>query len=229
MSYETFTFKGINSSTMGVLMSDEWLDSIPGHIYDQIDIPGRDGAIYSETALKDITMDIPCVLRNSARKEALKAWLNGTGLLVINGREKLVHIYDQIDFSRIGFRSEKFSIPLIMEPYWHAAGSDTYETYTVTSGKITVMNEGNTWAAPRFKITPSSATVSLSWDDAYFTIIKENLSGDSIVIDCESKTESDPGAVTGIGYTYPTLPPGETVISVSGSAKIEICRKDRWI
>lgn len=229
-TYETFTFKGVNSDTMGVLMSTEWLDSIPARRFEKTEIEGRDGAYYRELGFSDVAMDIPCLLRDSSKKEALKTWLSGEGLLVFNGREKTARIYDQIDFDRVGFASEKFSIPFILEPYWYAQNSETYVSLgTISGSSVSVTNLGNVDAYPRLQITPTTDTTSVTINGRTLTIDKTKMTETALVMDCAAKTESEPAAVSGIGFLYPYLVPGSNRIVVQGTAKISIARKDRWI
>lgn len=229
-TYETFTFKGVNSDTMGVLMSTEWLDSIPARRFEKTEIEGRDGAYYRELGFSDVAMDIPCLLRDSSKKEALKTWLSGEGLLVFNGREKTARIYDQIDFDRVGFASEKFSIPFILEPYWYAQNSETYVSLgTISGSSVSVTNLGNVDAYPRLLITPTTDTTSITINGRTLTIDKTKMTETALVMDCAAKTESEPAAVSGIGFLYPYLVPGSNRIVVQGTAKISIARKDRWI
>lgn len=233
-NYETFTFKGVDSDTMGVLMSTEWLDSIPARRYEKTEIEGRDGAYYRELGFSDVAMDIPCLLRDSSKKQAIKTWLSGEGLLVFNGKEKTARVFDQINFERVGFASEKFSIPFILEPYWYAEDSDTYTSLgTITENSVVVTNLGNTNAYPRLRITPTTDTTVITINNGiamrFFIIDKTKMKDTSLVIDCEAKTESDPEAVSGLGFLYPFLAPTTNSLYVSGTALVEIARKDRWI
>lgn len=215
-----FIFKGKSAKDMGVIMTQEWEDARPPINYEEIEIDGRNGAIYTPLNFKDISKPIECILLNKSMIQEVSQWLQGSGNFEINGRQKESYIFDQIDFSRHGPFKNIFTIPFVFSPFWYTA-NDRYIQYTEC-----VVNNGNHNSSPMIKIT-GSGIAKINIADITLTITFD--SSGQIEIDCLNKSEDKPKCIS-IGFDYPILKPGINKLSViEGSAKIYIKRKDTWI
>ena len=222
---EYFTFNNVSSETLGVLMQDEFLDSTPAISFEEIDIPGRDGAVIEIQNLKNVLMDIKCTLRDSANRDAVRRWLHGTGDFIFNGRKRRAFILGQIDCQRIGTEMEAFTLSVIFEPFWYPE-SDELTSIGSAAGTYTVTNTGTVASVPIISIT-GTGTITLSINGTSVQIT----AGDTevtLIIDSKSKTLT-PTGIANLGWRYPTLNPGSNEITVTGSiTDISIGRKDRW-
>lgn len=145
---EDFSFKGKSAKSMGVIMSDPFLFAGPSWNYEEISIEGRDGSLFVPLNIKDTTRDINCTLAKNADKDKILAWLTGVGEFVVKERKTTARIFDQIDFNRLGWDKESFTIPIIISPLWFPADENWVE---VTSTRI--YNNGNYKSKPIIKIT----------------------------------------------------------------------------
>lgn len=215
---ESFIFKGIASSELGVVMNEKWIDCLPAMAYEEIDVEGRDGAILTPLNYKLVSKEVSCTLLNKDRLNEVLAWLHGSGTLELNGKYRNAAIFDGIEFTKHGMQRLDFRIPFLMEPFWYK--DDAFQTVTTS-----VTNEGNIDAVPLIKVS-GSGTASLTVNEIVIGLDFSVAS--SIVIDCLEKTEDFPKAVS-IGFSYPTLKPGDNTIQTSGTITVQMKRKDRWI
>jgi len=223
-----FTFNNISSAKYGVVLADPWIDPIPATDYVGMDVDGRNGARYYDLHRKDVTKDIACTMRDPQGKRLadVAAWLHGSGYFELNGRRRMMHIYDQIDISRVGWSHKSFTISAILEPFWHAATDTPTEITTTGSGSTytaEITNNGDAAARPVFYILCASAV------DITINGLKFSYAGgtSALKLDCANCEESDPSAIT-IGYEYPTLKPGTNTITTTQAVTFTVYDKDWW-
>lgn len=216
-----FIFKGISSKDMGVVLEDDTpLLATPNIDYEQTDIEGRDGAIYTELNLQDMSITLSATLLNLNKQDAVKTWLRGTGVFEYNGRCKEVRIFDGITYSRHGPFKYRFTVKMIASPFWYI--DDGYMRVTDF-----VTNEGNCAAKPMIRIV-GTGDVDVTINDVRFVVMLSEEHSE-IVIDSGTQSETEPQLIS-IGYRYPTLQPGyNKVIVHAGAPEIYIKRKDLWI
>ena len=225
----SFFFKGIKSDEMGVILEDEVFEAVPEMSVEDIAIEGRDGDIYQELNYKDVEISKTAYLINVKKIDAVKQWLTGTGVFSLGERWNTGHIYKGIEFKRNGPFKYSFTLDIILSPFWKKIEGWTDLGTLSESGTMYLQNEGNIKSYPHLKITPASSTdVGLTIGSTRFSLPKLG-SGNTITINSEEKTEDKPKNIS-IGYEYPALMPGRNKIEIhSGSAKIEVRYKDRWI
>lgn len=218
---ECFNFKGIPSTTLGVLMSDEWIYTKATQGYESIEIEGKDGAIITPTGFKLVERNVECTLLNRKRLNDVIAWLTGTGILEFAGRYRKASVFGEINYNVLGFQKNKFTIPFIMDPFWYK--KDGYIAYE--DGDI-VENDGNYAAVPLIQISGTgNGVVTVGGVDIQVFDLK---SGETIEIDCLEMNENMSKKV-GLGFEYPRLMPGKNDIAIKGNFVLKIKRKDRWL
>lgn len=222
---ENFTFKGISSTTMGVVMSDEWIATKATRRYETTEIDGMDGAIITPKGYSLVEKNVECTLLNRKRLNDVVAWLDGSGVLELGGRYRNAQIYGEINYANLGANRNTFTIPFILEPFWYR--DEGYMLYATSQEDGVCVNEGNVESKPIVKIVGTGVS-TISINGLVFSISLGDSEND-IVIDSKKKTEDKPKNIT-IGFDYPTLMPGENDIKVlRGDANVYIKRKDRWI
>ena len=148
---EDFSFKGKSAKSMGVIMSDPWLFAGPAWKYEEIEIEGRNGSVFLPMNLKDTSREITCTLLDPSKKDEVISWLSGEGEFSVKGRRTTGRIFDQIDFRRIGWDKETFTVPLLLSPLWYPAD----EGWAELTGSILgteCKNNGNYESYPIIKV-----------------------------------------------------------------------------
>lgn len=216
-----FIFNGISSKDMGVVLEDDTpLLATPNINYEQTDIEGRDGAVYTALNFQDMSITLSVTLLDLHKQDAVKNWLRGTGVFEYNGRCKEIRIFDGITYSKHGPFKYKFTVKLIASPYWYI--DDGYMRVTDF-----VTNEGNVTAKPVIRIV-GTEDIDVTINDVRFGIALSE-EHPEIIIHSDTQSETEPKLIS-IGYRYPTLKPGyNKVIVNAGTPEIYIKRKDLWI
>lgn len=215
-----FLFRGISSKDMSVVLEDDTpLLAAPDIQYDQTDIDGRDGSVYTELNLKDMSISLTLTLLNLKKQDEVKNWLRGAGILEYGGRCKEVRIFDGITYSKHGPFKYKFTVKMIASPHWY-----------IDDGYMRVIdfvtNEGNYNAKPVIRVV-GTEFADITINDVRFSVSLEE--EHEIIINSGTQSETKPKLIS-IGYRYPTLKPGyNQVIVHSGHPEIYIKRKDLWI
>lgn len=225
-NYETFTFGDFVSADSNVVMADEWIDASPAINYEATDIDGRDGAIYTELNYLDVVKNVECFLTDASKEDTVRAALKGTGDLIIGGKIRKAHIFDQIEFEKHGYNALRFVIPFILEPFWYS--NDSYTTYSSGSN---IPNQGNRDSAPMIKVVmPANSTGTVKIGDYQFTLQNAESSSKTIEIDCKEKSETYPAKITLSGFEYPALKPGNNLLTVIGAAfTVSLKRRSCWM
>lgn len=218
---EYFAFKGISSETMGVLMSNEWIETKPQRRYDTTEIDGRDGSVITPSGYTLVEKNVECTLLNRKSINDVIPWLDGSGVLEFGGRYRKAHIYGEINYDTLGANRSTFTIPFLLEPFWYR--NDGYALYA--DGE-TVENNGNYEARPMLQIMGSGdGTVTLGGVTVQILDLKD---GETLEIDCLEMSENMPERVS-LGFEYPKLLPGRNEINITGDLQLKIKRKDRWL
>lgn len=215
---DEFSFKDIESRLMKVILADKWIPVKAGVDYDQTDIDGRDGAVYTIKRMLPVSKTLKAYLLDEDLIHDVAAWLSGDGIFRIGNRYTNGRIFDQIEFTKHGIGKMQFDIPIIFDPYWYSV-----DEWEVVEEKV--RNKGNVSATPLIRVTGSGdcsiAIGSVSIDIAFGDIQQ------TIEIDCQEKNESRPDLVS-IGWEYPVLQPGVNFITVTGNCIVEMKRRGRW-
>lgn len=218
---QDFIFNGISASSMGVILEDEWTKITPSIKREVVSIDGRHGSLYTALNFEDIARSINAILLNPQKEDDVIKWLSGEGKFIINGRTRIVRIFDSIEFQKLGPFKKKFSIPVIMEPFCYS-GTDSP---LINTNKGIITNIGNIESLPILKINSDTPGNTITINGLSFTI---NKAVEDFIIDCKNKTETDPEAIT-IGYQYPSLLPGENIITSTKICELIVDNKDWWI
>lgn len=215
---DKFSFKEIDSESMQVILAEKWKPVKAGTAYDQTDIDGRDGSLYSTKGMIPVTKPLKAFLMDKRLIYDVAAWLYGDGYFQIGDRYTEARIYDQIEFEEYGIGKLQFSIPFIFDPFWYSVDNWISVTKTVT-------NNGNVPSTPVIKVTGTgNCTVTIGSVSLKFAF---GTSQETVEIDCKEKNETRPDLVS-IGWEYPTLQPGSNTISIYGSCTVQMKRIGRW-
>lgn len=163
---EYFSYKGISSETYGVYITDIGVQSSAEERVEFEPALGRSGDIAfleddDDEVLEDVTRQVDCVLRDPAQMDAVKAWLSGSGALILPDRpggHYDARIVKQIDFEKIvrTWSRRLFTVNFRLHPYWiHDGVQDIVINSPTASQLYSISNPGTVSSLPRIKITGS--------------------------------------------------------------------------
>lgn len=222
-----FVFKGIKSTDLGVFAREEnFLGKAPMS-HDAIHIEGRHGDEIIELGFENFSSSLNDVALLNNNQDEVLTWLNGKGQLEYLGKLTEIYFLDGYEIKR---DSKTFSIPFVRSPFWYKK-SDEFVEYKNTDKSI--VNEGSYISQPLIKLTKVvEETVEMEINDVYF---KYTFNGDAYsLIDCQEMNATFDGLLRNrqlqIGFKFPILTPGINKLKIiSGDAKVEIKRKERWL
>lgn len=230
-----FTLGGVDSRDFGVYISGAGVFNAPARSVDYISVPGRDGDLIGmETRLENgvlIYKDAFIYTNFKAQIAAFRAFL-----LSANGYRRLVDTYHPDEYRMVSYAgglsvtpnsvlsAGKFDITFNAMPQRFLLSGEAVQTFTASG---TIANPTRFAAKPLIRVYGNGV---LGVGANSITII--NNSGNYIDIDTASGIASRGAAnmnqsITLSGYDFPTLPAGETGISLAlGITRAEIT--PRW-
>lgn len=230
----SFTFNGIDSSTLGVYISGTGVFNAPERGYKFISVPGRDGDLIGyEKRLQNIQIKYPCFVHSNMMSKVTTLKSN---LLAVIGYAKLTDTYDPDHYRKACFvggtefdltsilDAAEFNLTFNCKPQkWLNIGDIVT---TITGGSGTISNPTLFDAQPVIVVTGygemyiGSQRITISNVFASVTI-------DTELGDCYSGSESANEAVSLLGNDFPVLVPGTSNITHENTiTKIEIT--PRW-
>lgn len=222
-----FKFKGISSTDMQVVIEEEeHFIARASQRYEVTEIEGKDGAIFYELGYAYVERPIYVQCLNINKIDDILAWLNGEGEFEYKGRKTTARFYSQLEPQRNAC-IRIIDTTFIRDPFWLKIDDD----YIEITDNIT--NEGNIESRPILKLEKTESNeVDITINNIRF---KYNFGEDTYVeIDCKEKTVKYEGLNRNrqieIGYEFPKLNVGDNpIVFNSGSCKIKVKRKDRWL
>lgn len=222
-----FKFKGISSKDMGVVIEEEDLFlARASQKYENIEINGRDGAIFNEYGYSNIEIPMTIQIINTNKLDQIFSWLNGPGIFEYKDRVTTAYFYNEISPQRV-VTIKVAEITFIRSPFW-LRKNDEFEVVTNK-----VINQGNIYSKPIIRLEKgNSSIVELTISGIRFIY---NFQEDPYVeIDCENYYASyenlNRNRNLEIGFEFPKIMPGTNSITVhSGDSIIKIKNKDRWL
>lgn len=181
--YQYFTFKGINSLDMGVVMLKAPSIFKPAKKVNEIEIAGRNGILHEDTnAYENYTKEAECYVMDRSRIDDVCAWLNGYGEVIFSSEPDKVYrafIKNQIPFNNILLNFNDFLVQFDCFPFKYSVNHKG-EEMSLTTG-TTIYNQGSTYSEPIITIygmgnvtlTINDINYSLTDIDGYITINSE--------------------------------------------------------
>lgn len=223
-----FVFKGISSKDMEVIVEEEQhFLAKARQKFNQIDIGGRNDAMYEELGYSPIERPIKIQILNKEKIDKILAWLDGSGDFMYNNRITRARFYNEIE----PIRSASISIVdtrFIRSPFWYRAN----DKFIATSNSI-IINEGTVYSEPIVRLDKNQS------DNVDFTINNERYvyhfnNEPYVEINSEEGTVQYEGLNRNrqieMEYQFPILQRGENrVIINSGDAIVKFRKKDRWL
>ena len=200
-----FKFKGISSEDMEVVIEEEehFLGKASQR-YSQIDIEGRNGALFEEQGYTIIDRPIKVQILNPDKLYKILAWLDGVGILEYKGRTTIARFYNEIEPIRTSnIKIADFTFK--RDPFWTKKRDDFIEV------KDIVINEGTIYSQPIIRLEKKTENkIDITINNVRFIYnFPEN--ENYVEIDCEEKTTEydnlNRNRQIEIGYDFPILLP----------------------
>ena len=226
-----FTFKGIDSREMGVIVTAMPETVRAERRIESITVAGRNGSLHKDEGVYesyDRTME--CALIKRARLDEITAWLVGSGEMTFSTEPDKVYrvtIANKISITQMMRVFQKFQIILDTQPFKYSVNalSDSLDLTAPT----TIRNSGTVYSEPLI-VVYGSGDITLTINGADFPLYGVN---ESITIDSEMmevfKGNANQNSKYG-GAEFPRFEVGKNEISWTGNvSKIKIQPRWRWL
>lgn len=226
-----FTFKGIDSRQMGVIVTAMPETVRPERRVESITIAGRHGSLHTDEGVYesyDRTME--CAIKKRAKLDEIAAWLVGSGEMIFSTEPDKVYkvmIANKISIAQMMRTFQKFMVTMDTQPFKYSVNAygDTLELTTPTK----IKGSGTVYSEPIITVY-GSGDITLKINDADYPLYNVE---ESITIDSEMmevfKGDANQNSKYG-GEAFPRLEVGENTVSWTGSVeKVVIEPKWRWL
>lgn len=228
------TWKGINSRTVGITVTELPEIILPEERVTFTDIPGLSGSLTQTEGTdvyKDITLAVKCYLSSPTPQavQAIAGFFRGSGRLELPSRPDGYYearVVNQIQFAKMlrGNTPRSFSVNFRCKPFLRLYSGETEQE--VTSGSF-LLNPTGVQAKPLITTTGSGDITLLVGT----RIIQLNGIEDGITLDSELQEAYYGNELKNTQMTgeFPVLGPGNTAISWTGGNVTSVKVTPRWV
>ena len=236
MSY--FLFNGIDSRSLGLLVSRPVFRPSWAREVSEISAPGRTRKIMQESkTYANANMTINTVITDTEKLNEIYAALSGYGPLQLSSRpEEYLKVYvNPLIPEAVALRTAELPISFLCEPFAHAVEPTVV---TLASGLNLINNAGSIFSAPEIRFTATGEQVTVRVNGLDFIVnLTEAEQGKEIIINCEDEVAyyvNDSDQMISINARtfndYPLLHTGENGVELVGTVSAaEINVKERWL
>lgn len=226
-----FTFKGIDSRDMGIIVTSMPETVRPERRMESITIAGRNGTLHTdEEVYESYDRTMECAIKKRAKLDEIAAWLVGSGEMRFSTEPDKVYrvtISNKISIAQMMRMFQKFQVIMDTQPFKYNINPFADEL-TLTAPTI-IRNGGTVYSEPIITVY-GSGDITLNINGVDFPLYGVN---EYITIDSEMmevfKENMNQNSKYG-GETFPRFEVGENAISWTGNVtKIEIQPKWRWL
>ncbi len=228
------TWKGINSRTIGITVTELPEIVLPEERVTFTDIPGLSGSLTQTEGTdvyKDITLAVKCYCLSPTPQsvQAISAYFRGSGRLELPGRPDGYYearVINQIPFSKIlrGNAPRTFTVNFRCKPFLRLYDGET--EHEVTSGSF-LLHPTGIQAKPLITVTGSGdITLLVGTRIIQLTGIENGITLDSELQEAYYGNELKNTQMTG---EFPVLGAGNTAVSWTGGSVTSVSVTPRWV
>lgn len=222
---ESFTFKGINSNSLGIIVKEMPLVPRSERNIETINVNGRNRPLHIDNKnYLSKNYSIICLMKDKEHINDICSLFVGTGQLTLSKYPNRIFnatIKNQIDFKNYLNYLNEFPLQFELDPISYSSDLTTEEL--ISSGSITV--DGNTDSYPKITII---GTGQITINGYSFNVLESGVTIDSDLMICYNGTIAKNDKV--ILSEFPKLKPGENIITVSNTVtKIKIEYNSGWL
>lgn len=226
-----FTFKGIDSREMGVIVTAMPETVRAERRIESITVAGRNGSLHTDEGVYesyDRTME--CALIKRAKLDEITAWLVGSGEMTFSTEPDKVYrvtIANKISIAQMMRVFQKFQVVMDTQPFKYSvnAAGDALELTAPT----TIRNSGTVYSEPLITVY-GSGDITLTVNGADFPLygVQESITIDSEMMEVFKEDTNQNGKYGGMDF--PRFEVGKNEISWTGNvSKIKIQPRWRWL
>lgn len=226
-----FTFKGVDSREMGVIVTAMPETVRAERRIESITVAGRNGSLHTDEGVYesyDRTME--CALIKRAKLDEVAAWLVGSGEMTFSTEPDKVYrvmIANKISIAQMMRVFQKFQVILDTQPFKYSvnAAGDALELTAPT----TIRNSGTVYSEPIITVY-GSGDITLTINGADFPLygVQESITIDSEMMEVFKEGTNQNGKYG--GAEFPRFVVGKNEISWTGNvSKIKIQPRWRWL
>ncbi len=228
------TWKGINSRTIGITVTELPEIILPEERVTFTDLPGLSGSLTQTEGTdvyKDITLAVKCYVPDPTPQavQAIAAYFRGSGRLELPSRPDGYYearVINQIPFSKIlrGNAPRTFTVSFRCKPFLRLYSGETAQE--ITSGSF-LLNPTGIQAKPLITVTGSGAiTLLVGTKIIQLTGIEDGITLDSELQEAYYGNELKNTQMTG---EFPLFGAGNTAISWTGGNVTAVSVTPRWV
>ncbi len=226
-----FTFKGIDSREMGVIVTAMPETVRAERRIESITVAGRNGSLHKDEGVyESYDRTIECALIKRAKLDEIAAWLVGSGEMIFSTEPDKVYrvtIANKISITQMMRVFQKFQIVLDTQPFKYSINAIS-DTLDLTAPTV-IRNSGTVYSEPLIAVY-GSGDITLTINGTDFPLYGVN---ESITIDSEMmevfKGNANQNSKYG-GVEFPRFEVGQNEISWTGNvSKIKIQPRWRWL
>lgn len=226
-----FTFKGIDSREMGVIVTAMPETVRAERRIESITVAGRNGSLHTDEGVYesyDRTME--CALIKRAKLDEITAWLVGSGGMTFSTELDKVYrvtIANKISIAQMMRVFQKFQVVMDTQPFKYSvnAAGDVLELTAPT----TIRNSGTVYSEPIITVY-GSGDITLTINGADFPLygVQESITIDSEMMEVFKEDTNQNGKYGDV--EFPRFEVGKNEISWTGNvSKIKIQPRWRWL
>lgn len=226
-----FTFKGIDSRGMGVIVTAMPETVRAERRIESITVAGRNGSLHTDEGVYesyDRTME--CALIKRAKLDEITAWLVGSGEMIFSTELDKVYrvtIANKISIAQMMRVFQKFQVVMDTQPFKYSvnAAGDALELTAPT----TIRNSGTVYSEPIITVYGSGdITLSINGNPYPLRNVQESITIDSEMMEVFKEDTNQNGKYG--GAEFPRFEVGKNEISWTGNvSKIKIQPRWRWL
>lgn len=226
-----FTFKGVDSREMGVIVTAMPETVRAERRIESITVAGRNGSLHTDEGVYesyDRTME--CALIKRARLDEITAWLVGSGEMTFSTEPDKVYrvtIANKISIAQMMRVFQKFQVVMDTQPFKYSvnAAGDALELTAPT----TIRNSGTVYSEPIITVFGSGdVTLTVNGEDFPLYGVQESITIDSEMMEV-FKGDTNQNGKYG-GAEFPRFEVGKNEIRWTGNvSKIKIQPRWRWL
>ena len=226
-----FTFKGVDSREMGVIVTAMPETVRAERRIESITVAGRNGSLHTDEGVYesyDRTME--CALIKRAKLDEITAWLVGSGEMTFSTEPDKVYrvtIANKISIAQMMRVFQKFQVVMDTQPFKYSvnAAGDALELPAPT----TIRNSGTVYSEPLIMVY-GSGDITLTVNGADFPLygVQESITIDSEMMEVFKGNTNQNGKYG--GAEFPRFEVGQNEIRWTGNvSKIKIQPRWRWL
>ena len=232
-----FIFRGIDSRDIGVVVEDMFDVHRPKRNVQAIQVPGRDGRLTQDDGTYDtytISGRVNCF---GVPLSDVYAWLSGSGDLILGDEPtRSIRASATAQIKNTRFRCDgcydSLQVSFDCQPFrYHVEQAEGANDIILTSSPATITNPGTYKSSPKIKIEGSGdVTLTIGTQIVLVTGMEDGIIIDCELGDCFNLTESAllNDKVSLLDEDFPTLAPGDNIISWTGAGVTKVTITPRW-